>query len=190
MKKLINIAAVLLAASMIFVGCSNGVAAPGSNNGGSGSGNGGSGSNSTETETEEKEQIDLTKSTWGWGYDSSWENDDDGSLLITLTKDNGAGSFGYNPVKDWSNYKAFVVVLGDKTNWNGSAYGQVTYKDSVGGDEKANKKGFDVSKNAQTLRIDFTDSDGIDYTKIQQISVQSQLPDTVIHVVDCYLVKK
>ena len=39
MKKLINIAAVLLAASMIFVGCSNGVAAPGSNNGGSGSGN-------------------------------------------------------------------------------------------------------------------------------------------------------
>ena len=31
MKKLINIAAVLLAASMIFVGCSNGVAAPGSN---------------------------------------------------------------------------------------------------------------------------------------------------------------
>lgn len=50
MKKLINIAAVLLAASMIFVGCSNGVAAPGSNNGGSGSGNeaggsaGGSGS--------------------------------------------------------------------------------------------------------------------------------------------------
>ena len=53
MKKLINIAAVLLAASMIFVGCSNGVAAPGSNNGGSGSGNGGSGSNSTETETED-----------------------------------------------------------------------------------------------------------------------------------------
>ena len=56
MKKLINIAAVLLAASMIFVGCSNGVAAPGSNNGGSGSGNeaggsaGGSGSNSTENE--------------------------------------------------------------------------------------------------------------------------------------------
>ena len=44
MKKLIKIAAVLLAASMIFVGCSNGVAAPGSNNGGSGSGNGGSGS--------------------------------------------------------------------------------------------------------------------------------------------------
>ena len=102
MKKLINIAAVLLAASMIFVGCSNGVAAPGSNNGGSGSGNeaggsaggsgsgneaggsaGGSGSNSTETETEEKEQIDLTKSTWFWGYNSSCENDDDGSLLIT-----------------------------------------------------------------------------------------------------------
>ena len=186
MKKLINIAAVLLAASMIFVGCSNGVAAPGS----SGSSSSSSDSNSTETETEEKEQIDLTKSTWGWGYNASCENDDDGSLLITLTGNNGAGSFGYDPVKDWSNYKAFVVILGDKTNWNGSEWGQVTYKDSDGGDDKANKKGFDVSKNAQTLRIDFTDSDGIDYTKIQQISVQSGLKDTVIHVVDCYLVKK
>ena len=56
MKKLINIAAVLLAASMIFVGCSNGVAAPGSNNGGSGSGNeaGGSAGAGETTENEDK----------------------------------------------------------------------------------------------------------------------------------------
>ena len=52
MKKLINIAAVLLAASMIFVGCSNGVAAPGSNNGGSGSGNEAGGSAGGEAGTE------------------------------------------------------------------------------------------------------------------------------------------
>ena len=57
MKKLINIAAVLLAASMIFVGCSNGVAAPGSNNGGSGSGNGGSGSAGAE---EKPKDVVLT----------------------------------------------------------------------------------------------------------------------------------
>ena len=113
MKKLINIAAVLLAASMIFVGCSNGVAAPGSNNGGSGSGNGGSGSNSTENEDKvvwekaegekiktnaynEKISLDKVVDLTGYKYlnfEVASEGNADGQKVIVqpMNEQNGGG---------------------------------------------------------------------------------------------------
>ena len=68
MKKLINIAAILLAASMIFVGCSNGVAAPAS----SGSSSSSSGSNSTETTS--YTTVTCTQGYAGpaWTVDTDW----------------------------------------------------------------------------------------------------------------------
>ena len=110
MKKLINIAAVLLAASMIFVGCSNGVAAPGSNNGGSGSGNGGSGSAGGDAQVTPI-KIDMKAATWNWGYNSTVENDSNGNLVITLTGNYGAGSFGYEKPKDFTGYTTLEVEI-------------------------------------------------------------------------------
>ena len=73
-----------------------------------------------------KEDISLEASFWGWGYKSNASNADDGSLIITNTEATGAGSFGYNPTKDWSGYKTLEIVLGDQTEWKGAAWAQVT----------------------------------------------------------------
>ena len=134
-------------------------------------------------------EISLAKANWGWGYNSESENASDGSLLITLTGANGAGSFGYNPGADWSKYNTLVVELGDSTKWNGSTWAQTSIKDHEGKDAKALNKGFDVSKEAQTLEVDLTAGELV-LTNINQISVQSEKVGTVIHVVKCYLTNK
>ena len=98
---------------MIFVGCSNGVAAPGSNNGGSGSGNGGSGSNSTENEDKvvwekaegekiktngynEKISLDKVVDLTGYKYlnfEVASEGNADGQKVIVqpMNEQNGGG---------------------------------------------------------------------------------------------------
>ena len=134
-----------------------------------------------------KEDISLAASFWGWGYSSAASNADDGSLIITNTGANGAGSFGYSPTTDWSGYKTLEIVLGDQTEWKGAGYAQVTIQD---GDKKSVNGSIDLSKTTQTIVIDFeTASATIDLTKISQIAVQSGAADSVIQVTACYLTK-
>ena len=74
-------------------------------------------------------------------------------------------------------------------DWNGSTWAQTTIKDHEGGDAKTLAKGFDVSKNAQTLEVDLTAGELV-LTKINQVAVQGHTEGTVIHVVKCYLTNK
>ena len=175
MKKLLLIASALLAFS--FFGCTQ----PSNPDTGK--------SDVVPPEPIDDLEISLDVATWGWGYNSEVEKASDGSLLITLTGENGAGSFGYNPGADWSKYNTLVVELGDSTDWNGSSWAQTSIKDHEGGDDKALNKGFDVSKGAQTLEVDLT-SGQLVLTNINQISVQGNKVGTVIHVVKCYLTNK
>ena len=134
-----------------------------------------------------KEDISLAASFWGWGYSSEASNADDGSLIITNTAANGAGSFGYNPTKDWSGYKTLEIVLGEQTEWKGAGYAQVTIQD---GNKQSVNGSIDVSKTTQTIVIDFeTASATIDLTKISQIAVQTGAANSVIQVTACYLTK-
>lgn len=117
---------------------------------------------------------------------------DDGSLIITNTEATGAGSFGYNPTKDWSGYKTLEIVLGDQTEWKGAAWAQVTIQNEkdAGGNQPSVNGSIDVSKTTQTIVIDLeTASATIDLTKISQIAVQSGAADSVIQVTACYLTK-
>ena len=174
MKKLLLIASALLA--FTFFGCNQ----PGNP----------SSQTPDQSQSIDDLEISLAKDNWGWGYNASAENASDGSLLITLSKDNGAGSFGYNdPGADWSKYNTLIVELGDSTNWNDSTWAQTSIKDHEGGDAKAINEGFDVSKKAQTLEVDLTAGQLV-LTKINQVSVQGAKAGTVIHVVKCYLTKK
>ena len=157
MKKLINIAAVLLAASMIFVGCSNGVAAPGSNNGGSGSGNGGSGSNSTENEDKvvwEKAEgekistegyskaISLDKVVDLTGYKylnfevASEGNVDDQNVIVQpMSEQNGGGHPQGNVLNSGKLEKKtlqtkFGTNYGKYTEWGDDGQKEVTIEDN------------------------------------------------------------
>lgn len=135
-------------------------------------------------------EISLAKDNWGREYNSSAENASDGSLLITLTAENGAGAFGYNaPGADWSKYNTLVVELGDSTDWNGSTWSQTTIKNHDGGDAKTLAEGFDVTKGAQTLEVDLTAEDLV-LTNINQVAVQGNTKGTVIQIVKCYLTNK
>lgn len=139
-----------------------------------------------------KEDISLEASFWGWGYKSNASNADDGSLIITNTEATGAGSFGYNPTKDWSGYKTLEIVLGDQTEWKGAAWAQVTIQNEkdAGGNQPSVNGSIDVSKTTQTIVIDLeTASATIGLTKISQIAVQSGAADSVIQVTACYLTK-
>ena len=126
MKKLINIAAVLLAASMIFVGCSNGVAAPGSNNGGSGSGNeaggsaGGSGSkptvvNPTVASVESIKIEDNIKNGGNYQGVVEWLVSD--NAYVAKTGDVIKFTIKAAPDKDVSEYKAFLVDNTEVAGW-------------------------------------------------------------------------
>ena len=157
MEKLINIAAVLLAASMIFVGCSNGVAAPGSNNGGSGSGNGGSGSNSTENEDKvvwEKAEgekistegyskaISLDKVVDLTGYKylnfevASEGNVDDQNVIVQpMSEQNGGGHPQGNVLNSGKLEKKtlqtkFGTNYGKYTEWGDDGQKEVTIEDN------------------------------------------------------------
>ena len=157
MKKLINIAAVLLAASMIFVGCSNGVAAPGSNNGGSGSGNGGSGSNSTENEDKvvwenaegekiktngynEKISLDKVVDLTGYKYlnfEVASEGNADGQKVIVqpMNEQNGGGhpqGMVENPGKleKKTLQTKFGTNYGKYTDWSNGEPKEVTIEDN------------------------------------------------------------
>ena len=181
MKKLLLIASALLAFS--FFGC-NQPSNPSSPD------TGNSNIVTPKPEPIDDLEISLAKDNWGWGYNSSAENASDGSLLITLTGANGAGSFGYGaPGADWSKYNTLVVELGDSTDWNGSTWAQTTIKDHEGGDAKTLAKGFDVSKKAQTLEVDLTAGELV-LNKINQVAVQGHTEGTVIQIVKCYLTNK
>ena len=181
MKKLINIAAVLLAASMIFVGCSNGVAAPGSNNGGSGSGNeaggsgnGGSGSAGGDAQVTPIE-IDMTAATWGWGYNSKVTNDENGNLVITLDLDYGAGSFGYKPAKNLTGYTTLeveIVSVTSKDPW---------YQIIVQTDNDHNVKKDAKGEGSNTVSVDLTGGT-LDISNVAQVSIQGKNKDDVIVV--------
>ena len=110
MKKLINIAAVLLAASMIFVGCSNGVAAPGSNNGGSGSGNEAGGSGNGETPSNELVIFDPAKYT-------GEKIQIDGETFAVFNVDGYNTTFDFNSV-DCSGVSKFKAKLCAKVENN------------------------------------------------------------------------
>ena len=188
MKKLINIAAVLLAASMIFVGCSNGVAAPGSNNGGSGSGNGGSGSgnggsgsgNGGSGSAGGDAQVtpiecDMTAATWGWGYGATATNDSNGNLVITLTGNYGAGSFGYNGGKDLTGYTTLEVEIVSVTSddpW---------YQIIVQTDGDHNVKKDAKGEGSNTVSVDLTGGT-LDISNVVQVSIQGKNSGDVIVV--------
>ncbi|MCR4743149.1 MAG: hypothetical protein K5866_09825 [Treponema sp.] len=91
MKKLLSIAAVLLAASMIFVGCSNGVAEPTSNN---------SSSDSNSTETTDK---------------VVWENAD-GEKITTQAY---SKSISLDKVVDLTGYKYLNFEVASEGNVDG-----------------------------------------------------------------------
>ena len=174
MKKLINIAAVLLAASMIFVGCSNGVAAPGSNNGGSGSGNEAGGSAGGDAQVEPI-KVDMTAATWGWGYNSKATNDDEGNLVITLTDNYGAGSFGYDGRKDLTGYTTLEVEIVSVTSddpW---------YQIIVQTDKDHNVKKEAKGEGSNTVSVDLTGGT-LDISNVAQVSIQGKNKDDVIVV--------
>ena len=184
MKKLIKIAAVLLAASMIFVGCSNGVAAPGSNNGGSGSGNGGSGSGNEAGGSGGGDaqvtpiKIDMKAATWNWGYNSTVENDSNGNLVITLTGNQGAGSFGYLPAKDFTGYTTLEVEIVSVTpkDPNDPWYQIVVQTDS---DHNVIKDAKGEGSN--TVSVDLTGGT-LDISNVAQVSIQGKNSGDVIVV--------
>ena len=172
MKKLINIAAVLLAASMIFVGCSNGVAAPASNNGGNGSGNeaggsaGGSGSAGGDAQVTPIE-CDMTAATWAWGYNATATNDAEGNLVITLTDGYGAGSFGYNGGKDLTGYTTLEVEIVSVTSddpW---------YQIIVQTDNDHNVKKEAKGEGSNTVSVDLTGGT-LDISNVAQVSIQGK----------------
>ncbi len=181
MKKLIKIAAVLLAASMIFVGCSNGVAAPGSNNGGSGSGNGGSGSGNGGSGSAggdaqvEPIKVDMTTATWGWGYSSTATNDSNGNLVITLTSNYGAGSFGYNGGKDLTGYTTLEVEIVSVTS--DDPWYQIEVK--TDSDHKVTKDAKGEGSN--TVSVDLTGGT-LDISNVVQVSIQGKNSGDVIVV--------
>ena len=126
MKKLINIAAVLLAASMIFVGCSNGVAAPGSNNGGSGSGNGGSGSGNGGSGSKPTvvnptvasvSSIAIPYNQGGKNYQGLVEWLVSDNAYVAKTGDVIKFTIKAAPDKDVSEYKAFLVDNTEVAGW-------------------------------------------------------------------------
>ena len=174
MKKLINIAAVLLAASMIFVGCSNGVAAPGSNNGGSGSGNEAGGSAGGDAQVTPIE-CDMTAATWEWGYNATATNDSNGNLVITLTSDYGAGSFGYNGGKDLTGYTTLEVEIVSVTSddpW---------YQIIVQTDGDHNVKKDAKGEGSNTVSVDLTGGT-LDISNVVQVSIQGKNSGDVIVV--------
>lgn len=145
------------------------------------------GGDSTE-DSVEKVKISLDAGFWCWNYNAETKNDTDSSLLVTIKASAGTGSFGYKPVVDWSEYSSLVFELGEKTNFNGAVWAQAQIKDGSG---KYATGLMDVTKTAQTVVVDFTKADaGFDVSKINQIWVQAGTSDAIIHVVDCYLLKK
>ena len=183
MKKLINIAAVLLAASMIFVGCSNGVAAPGSNNGGSGSGNeaggsaGGAGGSAGGDAQVEPIKVDMTTATWGWGYNSTVENDSNGNLVITLKDNYGAGSFGYKPAKDLTGYKTMEVEIVSVTS--DDPWYKIGVKSNDDDKQVAEQEGY--GKDSKTVSVDLTKG-SLDISKVSQVLILGKAASDVIVV--------
>ena len=114
MKKLINIAAVLLAASMIFVGCSNGVAAPGSNNGGSGSGNEAGGSAGGSGSGNDGVTVVFDASDEGFEVPDGMEIVEiDGVKYLKVTPNGYSTTFNVTEVSIAANKKLCVTMKGE-----------------------------------------------------------------------------
>ena len=162
MKKSLLIVSALMALSMAFVGCKGGSSDP------------------KLPETPEDVVVtpikcDMSVAAWGWGYSSSVENDDDGNIVITLSGDYGAGSFGYEPVKDLSGYKTLEVEIASVTA-DDPWYQVIVQTDD---EHKVMKDSY--GKNANTVSVDLTIG-SLDITSVKQVSVQGKKAGDVIVV--------
>lgn len=162
MKKSLLILSALLALSMAFVGCKGGPSDP------------------KLPETPEDVVVtpiecDMSVAAWGWGYNSSVKNDVDGNLVITLSGEYGAGSFGYETAKDLTGYKTLEVEIASVTA------GDPWYQVVVQTDDTHKVMKDSYGKGANTVSVDLTKG-SLDITSVKQVSVQGKNAGDVIVV--------